>query len=240
MDEETEEVFVRSLIRNDGIWKQPNLLKNAREAASLVESPEILAALLRELMRIPVEESESGQVRKVIADFIADLEKTCPNPPANPSPKGSDSPSADPSLGDRGSNGDVVKGSPNPSPRGPAAPAHLRAVRDTDPRLLGNRLLDEHIQSSSPRPPRKVLQQTGAQIDDLVGEGIPADDIRAGLKMLRSRTDLGPGVLPNLVHQARTASPGGEQGAAFARPGRRSGSNVHHEHGAGAGLLKGF
>lgn len=96
VDEDTEEVFVRSLIRHDGIWKIPNLLKSAREAATLVESPTILAELLDELRRIPVEESESKHVRVVLADFIADLERALGKGSGNPPPKGSANPSGDP------------------------------------------------------------------------------------------------------------------------------------------------
>ena len=36
LDEDAEELFVRSLLRRDGIWKQPNLLKLAWESAEPV------------------------------------------------------------------------------------------------------------------------------------------------------------------------------------------------------------
>lgn len=87
-DEETGEVFVRSLIRHDGIWKMPNIMKAAREAAESVESPAIRAALLAELERIPAAESESKLVREVHAAFTADLRGLPCNPSANPSAMG--------------------------------------------------------------------------------------------------------------------------------------------------------
>jgi hypothetical protein len=51
VDTDTEEVLVRSFIRNDGVLKQPNVLKNALRAAEAVESPTIRLALAAELRR---------------------------------------------------------------------------------------------------------------------------------------------------------------------------------------------
>jgi hypothetical protein len=98
-DEDTGELFVRSLLRRDSAWKQPNLLKQARESAAQIESPRILGVLLAELRRLPVEESPSEQVRTLVAEFIADLEQGSPYPSAYPDPNPSGNPSADP-MGD--------------------------------------------------------------------------------------------------------------------------------------------
>ena len=43
---DTDELLVRSLLRRDGIWKQPNLLKLARESAESVDSRRICGVLL--------------------------------------------------------------------------------------------------------------------------------------------------------------------------------------------------
>lgn len=131
VDEDTEEVLIRLFIRNDRLWKQPNLIKAAREAAGLVESPAILAALLADLYRIPLAESSSGLVKTLMGDFIAELEKGSGNPSANPSSKGSDDPSLDPSQEIGGGNGSSEQGllapdsellAPVSAPRRPAKP----------------------------------------------------------------------------------------------------------------------
>src|SRR5690606_31390664 len=70
---EPEGALARPLIRNDGIWKQPNLMKAARQAAKLIESPRIREALVEELKRIPIEKSDSRLARKVLAEFLEDL-----------------------------------------------------------------------------------------------------------------------------------------------------------------------
>lgn len=51
VDTDTEEVLVRSFIRNDGVLKQPNVFKNALRCAEAVDSPAIRAALAVELRR---------------------------------------------------------------------------------------------------------------------------------------------------------------------------------------------
>ena len=84
-DTDTGELFVRSLLRRDEIWRQPNLLKRAREDAGQIESPGIRAALLAELRRLPLDETPSEQVRTLVADFIHDLGEGNGNPSAYPS-----------------------------------------------------------------------------------------------------------------------------------------------------------
>jgi hypothetical protein len=52
VDENTEELLVRTLIRNDGIWKQPKMLAVAVADAARVESRMLRAAILAELKRL--------------------------------------------------------------------------------------------------------------------------------------------------------------------------------------------
>lgn len=52
MDEDTEEVLVRSLIRRDGVLSTPNIFKAALRSAQAVQSQNIRATLLSELLRV--------------------------------------------------------------------------------------------------------------------------------------------------------------------------------------------
>ena len=145
IDYDTEEVLVRSLLRRDGIWKQPNLLKLARESAESVDSRRICGVMLAELQRLPLEETGSDLVRTLVAEFIADLEKGGPYPTAYPPPKGTDDPTDDPTAleyarargtGERiGSN---QTGSP--IPLFPESPTSLPPQRE---RKQGHRLPDD-------------------------------------------------------------------------------------------------
>lgn len=145
VDYETGELLVRSLLRRDGIWKQPNLLKLARESAESVDSRRICGVMLAELKRLPLEETGSVQVKTLVADFITDLEKGEPYPTAYPPPNPCPDPSPDPAdkdyarargLGER--NGSSNTDSPNPL--FPVAPNTLAAPRD---RKQGTRLPDD-------------------------------------------------------------------------------------------------
>jgi hypothetical protein len=115
-DRDTGELLVRSLMRRDEIWRQPNLLKKAREEASHAESPRICGAILAELRRLPLEETPSVQVRTLVAEFITELEKGSPYPSAYPSaypsPDPADNPEPNPKAKDharaQGSGGKVA------------------------------------------------------------------------------------------------------------------------------------
>lgn len=103
----------------------------------------------------------------------------------------------------------------------------------------GARLLQEHVAACHGQPPREVVKQTSEQIDALLAQQhITVDVVRAALRLLRIKSNLGPRVLPNLVFEVMNppsnASPNVTQFP------RRSGANVHHEHDAGAGIAEGF
>jgi hypothetical protein len=123
VDTDTCELLIRTLIRNDEVWKQPNVMKSAREAAALVESPAIRAALLAELRLIKtLAVASSEYVQRVCAEFLADLEDPTANPSLNPSgnPSPEDHPDPSPeglvngSQGRGDGYGPVLKVSPNP------------------------------------------------------------------------------------------------------------------------------
>jgi hypothetical protein len=151
-DSETGEIFIRSLLRRDNAWKQPNLLKLAIDASEEIESPRILLALLAEVRRLPADESPSAQVKDLTAQWISDLEQGAPDPSAYPPPYPSanppDYPEDDPSAdgaddpsGDPSDNGRPRAGSSNPPI--PSTPSSLPAQPAKPDRKLGTRLPDD-------------------------------------------------------------------------------------------------
>lgn len=68
VDQDTEEVLVRSFIRNDGLYKQPNVLRAALRVAFEIESPILRGALAAELRRLPGE--VTGPAPAVAADEL--------------------------------------------------------------------------------------------------------------------------------------------------------------------------
>lgn len=56
VDEDTEEVLIRTMVRNDGVYKQPKVMLRMREDAKQIESPLLRAAFRAELDRLPLDE----------------------------------------------------------------------------------------------------------------------------------------------------------------------------------------
>lgn len=97
VDERTEELLVRSLIRNDGVWKQPKVLAVAITEAASIRSPRLRAAVAEELARIDCAELPPT-TRPAVEVLLKDLPQRLanarleagtqdpPHPPANPPP----------------------------------------------------------------------------------------------------------------------------------------------------------
>jgi hypothetical protein len=87
VDQDTEELLVRSYMRNDGIAKQPNVLKAACRQALEVLSPKLRAVLEVELRRLDTPTNEGAE--KALEAAIRGLANGSRNPSPHPSPKGS-------------------------------------------------------------------------------------------------------------------------------------------------------
>lgn len=96
IDRRTFELLVRSLIRRDGVYKQPNVYKSAIEHIYMVSSRTIRAVLLSELTRLD-ESAMNAEIRKAHHAVIDWLRGNSGNPSPNPSRKGSGNPSLNPS-----------------------------------------------------------------------------------------------------------------------------------------------
>jgi hypothetical protein len=87
-DDDTEETFIRSYIRNDGILKQPNIVKNALRCAEAVESGFLRAAQALELRRLGRVDADTsadrldpnGTAAESFAKAKRSLEEGFPNP----------------------------------------------------------------------------------------------------------------------------------------------------------------
>ena len=157
IDEEEEEVLVRTFIRNDGVWRQPNVMLKAGEDAREISSPKLRAAFLIELDRLPLDELPDeakgkaerspreivGGVVETVRKAFADRPQYVPDPPKDPSGKGSAKGSDNPSVGVQGTLLARVPHSPTPFPgsvpseRAAASPAAepsvpVKAARKTD------------------------------------------------------------------------------------------------------------
>ena len=125
IDRESGEVLIRSFIRRDKVYRQPNVFMAALDNLSLVESPLLRGALAKELRRVQQLEMPEAS-RTILLDMLKDLGEPIldpadipsQNPFGNPSGESSEVPSAG-APGERGVVTVVSSDSPFPDPRTP-------------------------------------------------------------------------------------------------------------------------
>ncbi|MFD8949412.1 hypothetical protein ACFV0B_11215 [Streptomyces xanthophaeus] len=135
MDEDTEELLIRSFIRNDGVWRMPKVMGAAVSGALEISSKRLQQALLTEMDRMPLGElsdepaklrngSEGPSIRRQVQDHIQILRNAFADRSPDPCRGGSGTPSETPS----GTPSDTPdEGGPKGSTRG-RAPLHVRAA----------------------------------------------------------------------------------------------------------------
>lgn len=131
MDDDTEELLIRSFVRNDGVWRMPKVMGAMVSGALEISSRRLQVALLTEMDRIPLDElsdeptkmrgGEGPSIRTQVEGHIEALRKAFGTPTPDPSRGGSATPSATPSgtPSDTPAEGGV-EGPPKPSTRGRA------------------------------------------------------------------------------------------------------------------------
>jgi hypothetical protein len=139
LDDESEELLIRTFIRNDGVWRQPNVMAAAVSAAGDISSLKLRRALLVEMERLPLEQlsdepSAKGgpSVRAQIRAHVAQM-RTVLNVPPDPGPAAETAPQKPIERGTEGFRSPsepVAKGSGNPSGGVPTR-AHARAYSPT-------------------------------------------------------------------------------------------------------------
>lgn len=135
VDEDTEELLIRSFVRNDGVWRMPKVMGAMVSGALEMTSRRLQRALLAEMGRIPLEElsgeptklrngGQGPSIRQQVSDCINTLRKAFGSPDGDPSGRGSVTPSVTPSATPSET---LPEGGPKPSTRGRAATSHARS-----------------------------------------------------------------------------------------------------------------
>ncbi|MER5613252.1 hypothetical protein [Streptomyces sp. NPDC002215] len=141
VDDDTEELLIRSFIRNDGVWRMPKVMGAAVSGALEISSKRLQQALLAEMDRIPLGElsdeptkvragGEGPSIRRQVQNHIEDLRRAFGTPTPDPTGRGSATPSDTPS----GTPSDTpAEGGPKASTRGraPTSRAHSPAPAPT-------------------------------------------------------------------------------------------------------------
>lgn len=215
VDWDTEELLVRTLIRNDGVFKQPRVFQVAADEILSVSSRKLRSALRAELDRLPLEEvtdkvgKDGTSPREQVARLVKELLNTLPHtpgdtPPDTPAGTHSDTP-ADThpegyAQGSRQGSAYARTPSPSPAPAPSPSPA-LSEGADFAATDTAGTLIAEYLDQCRKRPPGQFLGHLGRTIKALLADTIDPDDIRAGLSILRER-GLNPSALPGAVNEA--------------------------------------
>lgn len=139
VDEDAEELLVRSFIRRDKVYRQPNVLRSAADHLKGVTSAILLRGLAAELDRIVSGGDVPATSAGILAEMRAVVRKGLPNPSSgtpgddvkgsgnpfpNPSGKGQSSNPSEPDTDRDGINVSAgVEGSGNPSGKGSGNPS---------------------------------------------------------------------------------------------------------------------
>jgi hypothetical protein len=200
-DEDTEEALIRTLVRNDGVWKQPRVMMAMRSDAAEIVSPKLRYRLREELLRIDtssLKQNVREEIDALINDVVGSLPDTPPDTPGEPLPLDIPRGSADPHAraGARSSTSTSTSTSTT-SHAPPATATGLATLADT-PDDPTNELLIEHVRAYAEEPPPDAQLAVKQQIMRLVAQRIAPERIRAGLARLRER-GVHPNLLPHLV-----------------------------------------
>lgn len=215
-DEDTEELLVRTFVRNDGVYKQPKVMLRMREDARQIESPILRAAFRVELDRLPLDElsdeppktgnqSTRAQVSAVVDTLRADFAEAQEYPSERVSDTHPDTPRV---------RAGAFPQPPSPIPQPPATvpptagrgepSAELALVRDNAP--TAQSLVGEWIEHCAERPPGRVVGQVAKELKALIDEGIEPERVRAALAEW-NRKGLHPSTLPSVVHEIANRAP---------------------------------
>jgi hypothetical protein len=198
VDDDTEEVLVRTYIRNDQVYRQPNVMLRAVEDSKQIASSRIKVVLLQELDRIPLDElspevkngkSQRGaiegsiaEMRKVLSEgsqagpgtLPGTLREGFPEPLPEPFANGSGNPSRTPAEGLPEPPTRVrARVAPSPIPRTPV-PVSVAASAPT----CDQDVLDVEVEDADPPARNPIPVLVGAYVDAYKANGgIPTEAV---------------------------------------------------------------
>lgn len=228
VDEDAEELLVRTFVRHDGLLAQPQLVSSLVRDFSLIDSTTIRGAFLAELRRIwdlpDITESERRGLRQVFgegvperyqerigAGLVAAFASACMSGSVTPwesgSPSGCPSAFAQP-------DGEPHTRAGAPSPAScvlrptPAASSQQGPPDPPGGGSTAKTLLDEHQAELGPLP-NLTLADVERLVTKALLDGAHPEHVLAGLAEWRRRPAAKPGLLPHLIADAQRATPDG-------------------------------
>jgi hypothetical protein len=212
-DYEAGELLVRSFIRRDKVYRQPNVLRAAADHLPMVESATIRRELAVEIQRILTLDDVHKDCLPILEAMLAELAPDGITAAQNPQGNPSDNPSAG-TPGERGELQTVPTQFPVPRDLDPLPPAGNSAgnpltrvgAREEPPGPPGRvEALLAEWRSRHRRPVGSVVAAVGMWIHDAVRDHATDDEIRETLRRWDAIDRKGPGLLPSLLHEVANA-----------------------------------
>jgi hypothetical protein len=220
IDDETEELLVRSLIRRDDIWRQPNVFKAAAADARAVQSSGIKGVLLAEIRRLDLSSAsrETQLIRDELATHLEPFGNPSPTPPdAQPAPRDADTPDTPEGPGLTEPDDTGQRPGQNPSGTLPKPSGNHSAGGTGEGEGNGPVLVVSPSPKTSPPPPPKSARAASAQ-RPLIPFGLPGAQTEEGENQMPSETPDIPALIASLRQIRRDwTGPAIEQ--ALAKPG---------------------
>jgi hypothetical protein len=197
IDWDTEEVLIRTFIRNDEVYRQPNLMKSARKLARQVQSPSLRWALHDELTRLPEHKDDNDTV-EVAKSLIKGLPKPLTEPFGEPFSEGLTEPMPEGwgvgvSYVGKG-NTSTYTDQLSPTPAAAAIPE----PNDAQAATSGADLVRAVIPREHPDAVKTLLRMRASE---LINSGTPRETVEAALQLWLAKPNVGPNVLPSLVSE---------------------------------------
>ena len=226
VDADTEELLIRSFIRRDKVYRQPNVLRAAADHLATVSSRTIKQAVAAELLRVQSADDIPEGSKPVLDGMLEALPTPPEDPSPNPSEKGSDKGSGL-RPGERGVVTAVTTASPSPVPRAPdpdpqslAPLAPALAPLDAEPGALelfvvtGTDIAEpepenagqltkqwiDYCTANNLKLTSTAIKRYGRHIKSALAQGFEVGHIKHALaQMLRDRVASRPALLDNYL-----------------------------------------
>ncbi len=219
VDWDTEEVLVRTFIRNDELWKQPRMLAMACSQALTTQSGVLRGELGEELVKLSTLVKSVTSVQETASLLVAGREPPHEPPPGAPhapphregmTPSNGKDYSVDlaPSTVKEGTSSSPVsdlaspareRGSKGERPRGSRAVAeHLNGTAHSP---AANQIAEAYATSCTQRPPGELLSTIAVKADGCLQSDYTSQQIAAGIQAWSESDMHHPSAIPSFVHR---------------------------------------
>jgi hypothetical protein len=227
VDEDAEEILVRTYVRHDGLLAQPQVVAAMVQDFDLIESEAIRLAFLAELrriwdlpqlpdnqrkgLRLALGEHETDRYTDKIGPALAPVMQAAINAGSVPAfdpahPAGCPLPCSQPApKAHAGARAPSPAPTPSPAPAAAAGPSDP-AGPDTRGGGITDQLLQEH-QAEHGELPNLTAGQLRRHITEALALGATEEHVLAALAEWRGRLNAKPGLLPHLIADAARSTP---------------------------------